>query len=155
MTHSAHEPHGVEQSYEKGAHGSHHHGGVGVYVMVAVALVILTSFSYATNLPLWSAIVGDNIHVKRIWMMGVSCTKAMLVILFFMHLKWEANWKWVLTVPASMMSMLLIFALVPDIGRRMNYASHDRLTHDAVPIIVAGDDEQADAKRPAEHPVGE
>ena len=48
--------------------------------------------------------------------MAVSCTKAMLVILFFMHLKWEANWKWVLTVPASLMSMLLVLALVPDVG---------------------------------------
>ena len=53
-------------------------------------------------------------------MMAVSCTKAMLVILFFMHLKWEANWKWVLTIPATFMSMLLVFMLVPDVGWRMN-----------------------------------
>ena len=32
-------------------------------------------------------------------MMAVSCTKAMLVILFFMHVKYEANWKYVLTIP--------------------------------------------------------
>ncbi len=34
-------------------------------------------------------------------MMAVSCTKAMLVILFFMHVKYEANWKYVLTIPAG------------------------------------------------------
>ncbi len=34
-------------------------------------------------------------------MMAVSCTKAMLVILFFMHVLYEANWKFVLTIPAA------------------------------------------------------
>ncbi len=119
---------GEEQSYEKGAHPEHH-GGVGIYVVVAVALVFLTACSYWTYTPFWP--FGDNIAIKRLWMMAVSCTKAMLVILFFMHLKWEANWKWVLTVPASLMSMLLILALVPDIGRRMHYASRQRLTYAA------------------------
>jgi hypothetical protein len=48
----------------------------------------------------------------------------MLVILFFMHLKWEANWKWILTVPASLMSMLLVLALVPDVGLRYDHNWH-------------------------------
>ena len=52
-------------------------------------------------------------------MMAVSCTKAMLVILFFMHVKYEANWKYVLTIPAGMMSMFLMLMLVPDVGMRM------------------------------------
>ena len=42
------------------------------------------------------------------FMMAVSCTKAMLVILFFMHVMYEANWKYVLTIPAAIMSMFLI-----------------------------------------------
>jgi cytochrome c oxidase subunit 4 len=53
-------------------------------------------------------------------MMAVSCTKAMLVIMFFMHLLWEANWKWVLTIPASFMSVFLMLMLVPDVGWRQN-----------------------------------
>ena len=61
-------------------------------------------------------------------MMAVSCTKAMLVIMFFMHLLWEANWKWVLTIPASFMSIFLMLMLVPDIGWRQNngYAHYSR-----------------------------
>ena len=101
------------------------HGGVGIYVAVAIALVFLTACSYWTYTPLWP--FGENIAIKRIWMMAVSCTKAMLVILFFMHLKWEANWKWVLTVPASLMSAFLVLALVPDVGLRMQHASHERM----------------------------
>jgi cytochrome c oxidase subunit 4 len=120
--------HDVEQSYEKGPNAEHH-GGVGVYVAVAIALVFLTACSYWTYTPLWP--FGEDVAIKRLWMMAVSCTKAMLVILFFMHLKWEANWKWVLTVPASMMSALLILALVPDVGMRMQHASRARLIHSA------------------------
>jgi hypothetical protein len=104
---------------------------------VAIALVFLTACSYWTYTPFWP--FGESVAIKRLWMMAVSCTKAMLVILFFMHLKWEANWKWILTVPASLMSMLLVFALVPDVGLRFvktTYAnpSRQRLTYAATRI---------------------
>ena len=45
----------------------------------------------------------------------------MLVITFFMHMYWEANWKYVLTIPAAMMSVFLICMLVPDIGYRTRH----------------------------------
>ena len=64
-------------------------------------------------------------------MMAVSCAKALLVILFFMHLKWEANWKYVLTIPAAMMSVFLVLMLVPDVGCRYNHYTEERLLHAA------------------------
>ena len=70
-------------------------------------------------------------------MMAVSCAKAMLVILFFMHMKWEANWKYVLTIPASMMSIFLLLMLVPDIGRRTDNYSEERWLHAAEPAARA------------------
>jgi cytochrome c oxidase subunit 4 len=66
-------------------------------------------------------------------MMAVSCAKALLVILFFMHLLWEANWKYVLTIPASMMSIFLLLMLVPDIGRRTTKYSEERWLYAAEP----------------------
>lgn len=102
-----------------------HHGGNGLYIAVFLALCVLTTMSFLTYFDFWRSHVPTE--VSRAFMMAVSCTKAMLVIMFFMHLKWEANWKWVLTVPASIMSALLIFALVPDVGLRMRHASYDRL----------------------------
>lgn len=108
------------------SHADHeHHGGVGIYIGVFVGLCLLTTLSFLTYFDFWREHV--PVHISRIFMMAVSCTKAMLVIMFFMHLKWEANWKWVLTVPASVMSALLILALVPDIGLRMRYANFERL----------------------------
>jgi cytochrome c oxidase subunit IV len=134
--------------------GAHHAPvNVRVYVMVAIALVFLTACSYWTYTPFWP--FGDSVAIKRLWMMAVSCTKAMLVILFFMHLKWEANWKWIVTVPASMMSLLLILALIPDIGLRMRHASRERMIHAAEQRAQEAADRSGAAHKPAEHPVGE
>ncbi len=75
-------------------------------------------------------------------MMAVSCSKAMLVILFFMHVKYEANWKYVLTIPASIMSVFLVLALVPDVGLRNREAiggrnvAEERQRHMAQPEDV-------------------
>jgi hypothetical protein len=63
----------------------------------------------------------------------------MLVILFFMHVKYEANWKYVLTIPAGMMSIFLMLMLVPDVGLRLHHASQERLLHMAKPATVAAD----------------
>ncbi len=120
-------------------HDDHEQHGVGLYIFVFVALCVLTTMSFLTYSNLWRLYVSPG--VSRIFMMAVSCTKAMLVIMFFMHLKWEANWKWVLTVPASVMSALLIFALIPDIGLRMRHASYDRMIHAAEEPAVS--DQQA------------
>ena len=94
------------------------HGGVGKYLLVFVALCALTLCSFLTYFDFWRDHV--SVHASRALMMAVSCTKAMLVIMFFMHLLWEANWKWVLTIPASFMSVFLMLMLVPDIGMRQN-----------------------------------
>jgi cytochrome c oxidase subunit 4 len=102
------------------------HGGIGKYLLVFVALCALTMCSFLTYFDFWREHV--SVHASRALMMAVSCTKAMLVIMFFMHLLWEANWKWVLTIPASFMSIFLMFMLVPDIGWRIDngYASYSR-----------------------------
>jgi cytochrome c oxidase subunit 4 len=121
----------------QGAHdeAGHDHGGVGKYIAVFVALCVLTGASFLTYAPFWREHV--PVEASRAMMMAVSCTKAMLVIMFFMHLLWEANWKWVLTVPASFMSIFLLLMLVPDIGWRKDTGfarySRDRWLHAAEP----------------------
>ena len=102
-------------------HDSHDeisHGGIGKYMLVFVALCALTLCSFLTYFDFWRDHV--SVQASRALMMAVSCTKAMLVIMFFMHLLWEANWKWVLTIPATFMSIFLMLMLVPDIGWRQN-----------------------------------
>lgn len=142
MVSHSHPPHDSHDSHDAHDDSHHHsHGGVGKYVAVFVALLVLTFISFG---------VGNYAPLREnapaaMWalMMAVSCLKAMLVILFFMHLLWEANWKYVLTIPASMMSLFLLLMLVPDIGRRTARYAEERWLHAAEPV----------QKQP-EHPAG-
>jgi cytochrome c oxidase subunit IV len=120
--------HGYEAEATDQEHG---HAGVGKYVMVFIALCVLTAISFAVGN--WEALREDSPQAMWATMMAVSCAKAMLVILFFMHMLWEANWKYVLTIPASMMSIFLLLMLIPDIGRRTDKYAEERWLHAAEP----------------------
>lgn len=127
------------------SHADSHHDdhGIAKYVYVFLALCVLTGASFFTYSEFWP--YHDVPAIGRAFMMAVSCTKAMLVILFFMHLKYEADWKYVLTIPASIMSLLLIMALVPDVGMRVRRYSPERREHAAEPRRLY-DAVQADLK---------
>ena len=91
-------------------------------------------------------------QVSWAFMMAVSCTKAMLVILFFMHVMYEANWKFVLTIPAALMSIFLILMLVPDVGMRGRWASEERKFHQAEERAVEREHGQQLAGRASKGP---
>lgn len=131
------------------------HGSIGKYLMVFAALCVLTSMSFLTYTSFWP--FKDQKHVTWAFMMAVSCTKAMLVIMFFMHLLWEANWKWVLTIPASCMSIFLLLMLIPDVGMRQDngwaWYSRDRWLHAAnKPAVEASIVNALDEKRARTQP---
>ncbi|HTI51354.1 MAG TPA: cytochrome C oxidase subunit IV family protein [Planctomycetaceae bacterium] len=46
----------------------------------------------------------------------VASFKAMFVMLYFMHLKFEGKWKFVLLAPTTVLALAIIAALMPDIG---------------------------------------
>jgi cytochrome c oxidase subunit IV len=124
--------------------GSHdEHGGVGKYIAVFFALCCLTTASFFTYSSYWPF----SKEVAWAFMLAVSCTKAMLVIMFFMHLYWEANWKWVLTIPASFMSIFLMLMLIPDVGMRQNNGyerySWERWVYAANPHKIMVSDQKA------------
>jgi cytochrome c oxidase subunit 4 len=106
----------------------HSHGSFALYMAVFGGLIVLTCVSY------WLGNSSIKVTMPAsAWagMMAVSCGKALLVVLFFMHLKWEANWKYVLTVPAMMMSVFLVCMLIPDVGMRMRRYAEERVIHAA------------------------
>lgn len=109
----------------------HDHGGTGKYWAVFLALCVLTGASFYTCSDAWP--FKETKSIGWAFMFAVSCTKAMLVILFFMHLKWEANWKYVLTIPAGMMSIFLVLMLVPDVGLRQRKYAEERKVFAAEP----------------------
>src|SRR5437763_13409666 len=120
--------HGYEAAAADEEHG---HAGVGKYIAVFFALLILTLISFGVGN--WPALRENSPGAMWAMMMAVSCCKALLVILFFMHMLWEANWKYVLTIPASMMSIFLLLMLIPDIGRRTEKYSEERWEYAPLP----------------------
>ena len=111
-------------SHDNDAHSDEDHGGLGKYLAVGGALAVLTAISFAAGS---SETIMSTPQLGWTIMIAVSCAKAMLVMLVFMHLIWEANWKYVLTVPASIMSLFLMLMLVPDVGLRTRNYSEERL----------------------------
>lgn len=96
--------------------GHHSHGKV--YFAVFCALCVFTVLS----------IVADLVHIpNRIVLIGivlaVATCKALCVMLYFMHLKFERAWKYLLLAPTMILACTIPFALAPDIG--MNYYTRD------------------------------
>jgi cytochrome c oxidase subunit IV len=137
-----HAGHEHEHAHDQG------HGGIGKYLLVFLALCGLTTMSFLTYSSFWPW--RDQPHVGWAFMMAVSCTKAMLVVLFFMHVFWEANWKYVLTIPAAMMAIFLALMLVPDVGMRNRMVSQERALHMARTSDVRLMEQAAEAKALAE-----
>jgi cytochrome c oxidase subunit IV len=134
--------------HDHAAGHDHGHGGLGKYIAVFLALCFLTTMSFFTYSAAWPW--RDQPQVGWAFMMAVSCTKAMLVVLFFMHVWWEANWKYVLTIPAAMMAIFLVIMLIPDVGLRNRMVSQERALHMARPSDLlllerAGDAGQAES----------
>jgi caa(3)-type oxidase subunit IV len=79
------------------------------------ALLILTGLSWGAD-----AFLGGNFSILTISVivMAISTCKATLVIAFFMHYRYETKWKYVLTIPPMIVGVLIMLALIPDVGFR-------------------------------------
>ena len=82
-----------------------------LYLIIFGTLLVLTTISVVATEGLSSGL-GATIIV-----MSVATVKATLVAMFFMHLKFEGRWKYVLIIPPLIMMILLLLALCPDIAR--------------------------------------
>jgi cytochrome c oxidase subunit 4 len=94
---------------ESAAHDAHPHVN---YLAVFGALIVLTIASYVADKV--GGTVGKTLVVMIV--LTVACFKAMFVMLYFMHLKFEGNWKFVLLAPTIILAMAIVAALMPDIG---------------------------------------
>lgn len=88
-----------------------HHPHVN-YMAVFGALILLTIASYIADKI--GGTIGHLIIVLVV--LCIACFKAMFVMLYFMHLKFEGKWKFVLLSPTLILAMAIIAALMPDIG---------------------------------------
>lgn len=122
-------------AYRDTGHGEHAHHDV-KYIAVFIALCILTGVSVLADV-----IEGLPYAVKVVLVLSISTAKALCVMLFFMHLKFEGAWKYILLAPTTILAIGLPIALMPDVATRY-YIS-------AVPQDA--DYEEAMAHKPASH----
>jgi cytochrome c oxidase subunit 4 len=136
----------------EGSHEAAHAHGASFrqYIYVFIALCVLTSASFFTNSSYWPW--RDSPHLTWSFMIAVSITKALLVVLVFMHVLYEASWKYVLTIPCIAMALFLGLMLVPDIGLRNQSADEYTLEHMAHPPSVQQRLREAAAKSPLPAP---
>jgi cytochrome c oxidase subunit 4 len=92
------------------------------YWYVFAALCVLTVVSWlADEIGKGSGLAeGEGATRRRIILalvvLTVACFKAMFVMLYFMHLKFEGRWKFVLLGPTMILALAIVAALMPDIG---------------------------------------
>lgn len=88
-------------------HGGHHVN----YLIIFFALCGFTAVSVITDMVQF-----ESKAVLAVVVLSVSTAKALCVMAYFMHLKFEKNWKYVLLAPTTILAMGLPLALLPDIG---------------------------------------
>lgn len=86
---------------------------VPMYLRIFVILLVFTILEY-----FYAMLAQSHFFALVLGLMALAFTKAALVGLYFMHLKFEGRWVYALIVPACMLALGLIMALMPDIGMR-------------------------------------
>ena len=90
-------------------HAAHDHSKIYLNVLIALAVLTLTTV-LVTHIPgigRWGAILVG---------MAVAVTKASLVVMFFMHLKYEQRWWAGIVLFPLLLVMIIIGSNLPDTG---------------------------------------
>jgi cytochrome c oxidase subunit IV len=95
-------------------HGGEHGSKLfNIYMIVALALAICTISSFAFNGMMRSEMISPVTSFLLI--LSVAILKAVLVAMFFMHLKWDWSTLYFLIVPAFILGAMMMMVLMPDI----------------------------------------
>lgn len=114
-----------------GDHGAHPHVN---YFAIFIALCVCTLLSIVFDLFKSESLKWVIIAL----VMAVACAKAMFVLRYFMHLKFEGNWKFIVLLPTTILAIGLIFALAPDVA--LHYYEPDvPQVQQAPPTVPAAD----------------
>ena len=93
------------------------------YMNIFWALAVLTVIEVGVvYLPASKLMIG-------FLLVALACTKAALVAMYFMHLKFERAWKYLLLAPTIIIAAALPVALRPDIGTQY-YVQDVQQMHD-------------------------
>jgi cytochrome c oxidase subunit 4 len=83
------------------------------YVRIWAILGVLTAVEY-----FYALIFKDHFPVLVLGLVSLALVKASMVGWFFMHLKFERKWVYILIIPACVMAVFLTLALSPDMAMK-------------------------------------
>jgi caa(3)-type oxidase subunit IV len=92
-----------------GAEGHHSDSGVTVYLVIFAALAVFTAVSFLVNQLVPSK------TAQFVIILGVAVCKAVLVAMFFMHLKWDWGRLYFMIFPVLILGTMMVIVLLPDI----------------------------------------
>lgn len=81
------------------------------YLMVFWTLLGLTIMEYV-----YASFIRPSFRNLILGLMAMAVVKAGLVAWYFMHLKFEGRWVYLLIIPALILATVLVLALIPDIS---------------------------------------
>ena len=79
------------------------------YFRIFLWLFALTVIEVAVAIPEYSIVL------KAILLIGLACSKAALVAIYFMHLKFERRTLAIIVLTPFIICVFLVFALMPDL----------------------------------------
>ncbi len=109
------------------------------YLRIWGILLVLTVLEY-----FYARILAGHMTALIAGLMTMALVKAALVALYFMHVKFEGRWVYLLMAPVTFLAVVLVLALVPD----MAYPSRT----EAAPASPASASEPATAPAPTVSP---
>ena len=92
------------------------------YMRIFWILLVLTILEVVVALPLLKAALGQI--VTAILLIGMACSKALYVALYFMHLKFEQRTLTIIALTPFIICVFLVLMLLPDL---MAGARHEGL----------------------------
>ena len=101
------------------------------YLKVFAALAVLTAIEYY-----YAAIFKDHFAVLLTGLLALAVVKAGLVGWYFMHLKFEGNWVYIMIVPAMILAAIIVLALCPDMV--LKYETEENPGEDTAYVMPTG-----------------
>jgi cytochrome c oxidase subunit 4 len=92
------------------SHETHHHPPYGFIFVLLIGFTLLSCVADIMKDSLPSPLA------LAVVVLAISAMKATCVLLYFMHLKFERAWKYILLAPTTILAIGLPLALLPDIG---------------------------------------
>ncbi len=80
------------------------------YMKVFFALLIFTVIEV-----LYAGFMANHFPLLLTGLLAMAITKAVLVAMYFMHVKFEGKWVYMAIVPALVLAVILVTALTPDV----------------------------------------